>query len=44
MGELFHIGLGQAILVIGLLLMYIRNADIDTAKKIIFAYVIGTST
>lgn len=44
MGELFHVGLGQAILVIGHLFMFSRNTDIDTAKKIIFAYVIGTST
>ena len=41
MGELFHIGLGHAIFLSGLLLMFARKAELATAKNIILAYVIG---
>ena len=41
MGELFHIGLGHAIFLSGLLLMFARNAELATAKNIILAYMIG---
>ena len=41
MGELFHIGLGHAIFLSGLLLMFARKADLATAKNIILAYIIG---
>ena len=41
MGELFHIGLGHAIFLSGLLLMFARKADLATAKNIILAYMIG---
>ena len=41
MGELFHIGLGHAIFLCGLLLMFARKADLATAKNIILAYIIG---
>ena len=41
MGELFHIGLGHAIFLCGLLLMFARNAELATAKNIILAYIIG---
>ena len=41
MGELFHIGLGHAIFLCGLLLMFARNAELATAKNIILAYMIG---
>ena len=41
MGELFHIGLGHAIFLSGLLLMFARNAELATAKNIILAYMLG---
>lgn len=41
MGELFHIGLGHAIFLSGLLLMFARNAEFATAKNIILAYILG---
>ena len=41
MGELFHIGLGHAIFLSGLLLMFARKADLATAKNIILAYMVG---
>lgn len=41
MGELFHIGLGHAIFLSGLLLMFARNAELTTAKNIILAYMLG---
>ena len=41
MGELFHIGLGHAIFLSGLLLMFARNAELVTAKNIILAYMLG---
>ena len=41
MGELFHIGLGHAIFLVGLILMVARNAELAAAKNIILAYIIG---
>ena len=41
MGEVFHIGLGHAIFLSGLLLMFARKADLATAKNIILAYMIA---
>ncbi len=42
MGELFHYGLGSAVLIIGLMLLLNRNAAFETAKKLLLAYIIGT--
>ena len=41
MGELFHIGLGHAIFLAGLILMFARNAELATAINIILAYMLG---
>ena len=41
MGEVFHIGLGHAIFLSGLLLMFARKADLATEKNIILAYMIA---
>ena len=42
MGELFHYGLSPALLIIGLMLFLSRNCSIETAKKMLMAYIIGT--
>tara|TARA_Y100001954_G_C15737037_1_gene566360 strand:- start:961 stop:1341 length:381 start_codon:yes stop_codon:yes gene_type:complete len=42
MGELFHYGLSPALLIIGLTLFLSRDCSIETAKKILLAYIIGT--
>jgi len=42
MGELFHYGLSPAILIIGLMLFLSRNCSIETAKKLLLGYIIGT--
>ena len=42
MGELFHYGLGSAVLIIGLMFSLNRNAAFETAKKLLLAYIIGT--
>ena len=41
MGELFHIGLGHAIFLSGLILLFARKAELVVAKNIILAYIIG---
>ena len=41
MGELFHIGLGHAIFLVGLILMFARNTELEAAKNIILAYIFG---
>ena len=42
MGELFHYGLSPALLIIGLMLLLGRNASVETSKKLLLAYIIGT--
>ena len=42
MGELFHYGLSPALLIIGLMLFLSRDCSIETAKKLLLAYIIGT--
>ena len=42
MGELFHYGLSPALLIIGLMLLLSRNCSIETAKKLLLGYIIGT--
>ncbi|MBB79041.1 MAG: hypothetical protein CL844_08590 [Crocinitomicaceae bacterium] len=42
MGELFHYGLSPALLIIGLMLLLARNCSIETAKKLLLGYIIGT--
>ena len=42
MGELFHYGLSPALLIIGLMLFFSRNCSLETAKKLLMAYIIGT--
>ena len=41
MGEIFHIGLGHAIFLSGLILIFARKAELAVAKNIILAYIIG---
>ena len=41
MVEIMHYGLFPAVLTIGLICILCRGADLDTAKKILLAYVIG---
>ena len=41
MGELFHIGLGHAIFLVGLILMFARNAELEAVKNIILSYIFG---
>ena len=41
MGEIFHIGLGHAIFLSGLILMFARKAELAVAKNIILAYIVG---
>ena len=43
MVEVMHYGLFPAILIIGLTCVLCRNTDIETAKKILLSYIIGTS-
>ena len=41
MCEVMHYGLAPALLIIGLILLFCRNAAIDTAKNILLAYILG---
>jgi hypothetical protein len=43
MTEIMHYGLFPAILVIGLICFMCRNTNLETAKKILLSYIIGTS-
>ena len=43
MVEIMHYGLFPAVLTIGLICILCRGAALDTAKKILLAYVIGTT-
>ena len=43
MVEIMHYGLFPAILIIGLICILCRNESLETAKKILLAYIIGTS-
>ena len=43
MVEVMHYGLFPAVLIIGLICVLCRNATIETAKKILLSYIIGTS-
>ena len=43
MVEVMHYGLFPAVLMIGLICVLCRNATIETAKKILLSYIIGTS-
>ena len=43
MVEVMHYGLFPAILIIGLTCILCRNAPIETAKKILLSYILGTT-
>tara|TARA_B100000214_G_C23932008_1_gene611218 strand:- start:948 stop:1328 length:381 start_codon:yes stop_codon:yes gene_type:complete len=43
MVEIMHYGLFPAILIIGLIFVLCRNASLQTAKKILLSYIIGTT-
>tara|TARA_Y100000766_G_C18610852_1_gene461301 strand:- start:104 stop:484 length:381 start_codon:yes stop_codon:yes gene_type:complete len=43
MVEIMHYGLFPAILTIGLICVLCRNVQIETAKKILLSYIIGTT-
>lgn len=43
MVEVMHYGLFPAILIIGLICFLCRNAPLETAKKILLSYIIGTT-
>lgn len=43
MVEVMHYGLFPAVLIIGLICVLCRNASIETAKKILLSYIIGTT-
>ena len=43
MVEVMHYGLFPAIFTIGLICVLCRNENVETAKKILLAYIIGTS-
>ena len=43
MVEIMHYGLFPAILIIGLVCILCRNESLETAKKILLAYIIGTT-
>ena len=43
MVEIMHYGLFPAILIIGLICIFCRNESLETAKKILLAYIIGTT-
>ena len=42
MATMFHYGLSPALLMIGLTLIMIRSCALETAKKALMAYIIGT--
>ena len=42
MGELVHYALSPALLIIGLMLLLVRNCAIETAKSLLMAYIIGS--
>ncbi len=43
MVEIMHYGLFPAVLTIGLICFLCRNSSLETAKKILLSYIIGTS-
>ena len=43
MVEVMHYGLFPAVLMIGLICILCRNSSLETAKKILLSYIIGTS-
>ena len=43
MVEIMHYGLFPAILIIGLICVLCRNSTLETAKKILLSYIIGTT-
>ena len=43
MVEVMHYGLFPAVFIIGLICILCRNESVETAKKILLAYIIGTS-
>ena len=43
MVEVMHYGLFPAIFMIGLICILCRNESVETAKKILLAYIVGTS-
>ena len=43
MVEIMHYGLFPAIFIIGLICVLCRNSSLETAKKILLSYIIGTS-
>ena len=43
MVEVMHYGLYPAILIVGLICLLCRNAQLEIAKKILLSYLIGTS-
>ena len=43
MVEIMHYGLFPAVLIIGLICVLCRNTSLDTAKKILLSYIIGTT-
>mgnify|MGYP001272376940 CR=1 FL=1 len=43
MVEVMHYGLFPAILIVGLTCILCRNAALETAKKLLLSYIIGTS-
>ena len=43
MVEIMHYGLFPAILTIGLICILCRNVELETAKKILLSYIIGTT-
>ena len=43
MAEVMHYGLFPAVFMIGLICILCRNESVETAKKILLAYIIGTS-
>ena len=43
MVEVMHYGLFPAVLIIGLICLLCRNTNLETAKKILMSYIIGTT-
>ena len=43
MVEIMHYGLFPAVLIIGLICVLCRNTSLETAKKILLSYIIGTT-
>jgi hypothetical protein len=41
--EIMHYGLFPAVLIIGLICVLCRNTSLETAKKILLSYIIGTT-